>query len=228
MLRTMRRLPGEHSFVLSGLKSKGDLRCVRTVPLIIEQLQASQPDGSFKYEVAFEIREGRGCPALDLDNYTKPLLDAITKSQRVWRDDRQIEAQVVRRKRDKSQEFSQVSVTIRRLEGQHGGVPSFFRALCHEARVGHSARGDVSRTYRDVGFQLAMHAGSQSPYDIDDDSWAERINELCKRIEDQDEPGIWQWCCEHFPRWMDLVPKRRLTQFVSGIIQAYDEGRIDA
>ena len=30
--------------------------------------QASRPDGSYKYEVTFEIREGRGCPALDLDN----------------------------------------------------------------------------------------------------------------------------------------------------------------
>jgi hypothetical protein len=197
------------------------------VPLIVDHLQASPPDGSYRYEVSFEIKEGRGYPALDLDNYTKPLLDVITRTQRVWRDDRQIEAQVVRRKRDKSQESSEVSVTIRRLEGQHGGVPSFFRALCHEARIGNSARR-VSRTYRDVGFQLAMHAGSQSPYDIDDGNWAERIDELCKRIEDQDAPGIWQWCCEHFPRWMDLVPKRRLAQFVSGIIQAYSEGRIDA
>jgi Holliday junction resolvase RusA-like endonuclease len=75
-----------------------------------------------------EIVEGRSQPAKDLDNYAKPILDAVTQSRLLWDDDNQIDELVIRRRRDGNSTDSVVTATLRRLGGQHGGVPTHFRA----------------------------------------------------------------------------------------------------
>lgn len=214
----------EFLLVLKGLAARYHLRSTSTSPQIEQQLksQKARPSASDRYEVVFDIVEGRGCPALDLDNYTKPTLDAITRTQLLWRDDRQIDVQIVRRTRDRARDCSDVSILVRRMEGQHGGVPSFFRALCYEA-----ASSSHPTTYRDAGYHLAMHLSSQQPYDIDEKKWATQLERLHALLEDENTDAIWHWFCRHFPRCMQLVPKRRLLQFAGGVIGACQNGRMN-
>lgn len=107
--------------------------------------------------------------------------------------------------------------------GIHGGVPTFFRALCCEAALG----GD--RSYHTPGHHLAIALGSEQPGDICSDEWGEEIDNL-KLLLDHDDhddhDGVWQWFRAHFPKMIALVPSRRRDQFVSGVRDAHDEGRI--
>ena len=47
--------------------------------------------------------------------------------------------------------------------GVHGGVPTYFRARCHEA-----SRGG-NEGYDGAGYHLVIHLGSQMPYDVEFD-----------------------------------------------------------
>lgn len=70
-----------------------------------------------------------------------------------------------------------------------------------------------------------MHLWHQ-PADVDDDTWdaqVEILRELCD-IEDVD--NIWSWFHEHYPWLMKLVPSRRKTTFVSGVLDVSEEGSI--
>jgi hypothetical protein len=88
--------------VLANLASEQDLWRSRTMPIVAEQLRAqgrTSSDG-YRYEVTIEIVEGKKRPASDVDNYAKRIMDAITQSPLLWRDDDQIDKMVICRRRD--------------------------------------------------------------------------------------------------------------------------------
>jgi Holliday junction resolvase RusA-like endonuclease len=212
----------EYSVVFPKLSSKRELLGSRAVPVIIEQLcqQHRYSSNSYRYEVTIEIVEGQKRPVKDVDNYAKRTIDAITRTKLLWHDDEQIDTLTIRRSRDRSHPESRIVIRIRRTEGQHSGVPTFFRACCREASLG------CQFTYAHPAYHLSIHLWSQQPYDLDEVEWAEKIGNLCSFLDGNDAEGTWNWFCEHFPKCMKLVPQRRMEQFVSGVFQAYEDERI--
>ena len=101
-------------------------------------------------------------------------------------------------------------------------MPSFFRAGCLEASQG------GTNTYATPAWHLAIHLDQQSPYDVDQDEWSNEIDKLLELCAKEDEGTIWQWFTDHYPKCMELVPDRRKDQFVKGILQAYEDDRIQA
>ena len=105
-------------------------------------------------------------------------------------------------------------------EGQHGGVPKHFALHCVEARRG-GANG-----YATAAYHLAMHVYTEHRWDVAWGAWKQecaRLNGLCR---DQDDQGTWEWFRDHYPQCMTLVPERRKQQFLKGVYQAHEEGRI--
>jgi hypothetical protein len=209
--------------VLPHLASERDLRHPRTSPAVAEQLrrQAMNAADGFRYEVAIDIVEGQKRPASDVDHYAKRIMDAITQSQLLWRDDDQIDKMTIRRRRELRRGDTQAVIRGRRVSGQHTGVPSFFRACRHGASRGNEW------TYAHPGYHLAVHLWDQQPYDLDGDQWAKETDRLTNALDQQDGDGVWNWFKEHFPKCMRLVPPRRKAQFVAGVRQAYEEERIN-
>jgi hypothetical protein len=105
-------------------------------------------------------------------------------------------------------------------KGIHGGVPTFFRALCAEAANG-GAHG-----YSVPGSHLANALGSAAPDDLDNDEWQVEIDELTGLLADDDDKPVLAWFVQHFPKCMALVPARRRAQFVVGVRAAHEEGRV--
>jgi Endodeoxyribonuclease RusA len=213
----------DYSLTLTGLSAKRELWVSHTRPILEAQLRllGRHSTDKYRYEVAFEIVEGFRRPALDLDNYAKKTIDAITKSRLLWKDDEQIDTLILRRKRDKRQPQSTVEIHINRVRGQHSGLPTFFRARCREA-----ANGQI--TYADVGRCLGGALWHEQPYGLDDPEWAERIDLLSNLLSREDQEGAWNWFREHLPNHIGLVPPRRKSQFLRGVICAFDNGEVDA
>jgi len=214
----------EHSVILSGLSSERDLSVSATVPAIAQQLhkQSCHSSSLCRYQVTIQIVEGKRRPATDVDNYAKKAIDGISRTRLLWRDDKQIDMLIVKRRRDPNRRESQIVVRVTRIEGQHSGVPTFFRACCLEASEGRQF------TYAHPGYHLALHLHSQQPYDLAEEEWTKEIEYLCRLLDSDDVEGAWNWFCEHFPKCMKLVPKRRLGQFVAGVSEAYADGRISS
>lgn len=104
---------------------------------------------------------------------------------------------------------------------KHTGVPSFFRSCCLEA-----TRGGESG-YWNAGWHLAIHTEEEMPYDIEDDEqWEEMLDELREAASNDDVDAVWDWYCKVFPKCMELVPIRRKDQFVNGVRQAWEDGRL--
>jgi Endodeoxyribonuclease RusA len=133
-----------------------------------------------------EITEGCLRPAKDLDNYAKPIIDAVTQSRLLWNDDTQIDESAIRRRRDGNAAESSVEVTLRRMGGQHGGVPSHFRARCAEA-----SQGVI--TYSHVGYYLATKLMSEAPDDLEEDDWLTVIAHLIDMLDAGQEHNVWIW-----------------------------------
>ena len=93
----------EYVVALQELSLKQDLSSSRAAPVIAEQLrqQGRCYASSYRYAVAVEITEGSKRPFRDIDNYTKRILDAITRTRLLWYDDEQIDRLNVNRRRDK-------------------------------------------------------------------------------------------------------------------------------
>lgn len=172
-----------------------------------------------RYSVSIEIIESHSRPAFDLDNYAKPILDAITQSGLIWRDDRQIDRLEVMRTREYSEANTSASVTVHQMEGQHHGLPVFFQGLCDGARTG-------KHGYEDVGFTFAKCLPGEIPYDIDDIEWERRVETLLAHLAINDRRNALNWLKEHFPRMLDHVPAGRHNQFIDGIRRAYSEDLI--
>src|SRR5947208_14961851 len=103
---------------------------------------------------------------------------------------------------------------------RHTGVPSFFRACCYEASNG------GTNTYRNAAWHLAIHLYDQVTNDIELNDWENYVEELRAACDEEEEDKVWQWFNRHYPKCIELVPKRRKRQFVKGVLQAYDDGRI--
>jgi len=137
----------------------------------------------------------------------------------MWRDDSQIDELVIRRQRDGNSADSSVKVTLKRVGGQHRGVPSHFRARCIEA-----SRGVIS--YLDVGHHLATCLSSEIPDDLEEGEWTQRVDRLVNMLDADDKNNAWNWFRDHLPRFMELVPARRKCQFLEGVYKAREEGHI--
>jgi len=214
----------EYLVILSNLASKRDLWVRRTTPSIEEQLHAQgrRRISDYRYDVTIDILEGQRRPSKDVDNYAKKAIDAITRSALLWRDDEQIDRLAITRKRVRTTPSSRLEIRVRKVGGQHSGVPSFFRALCLDA-----AQAVNGATYAGPGYHLAIHLASERPYDTEESSWAKEMARLCTYLEAEDIENAWNWFREHFPKCMRLVPARRREQFVRGVLQAHAEGRLD-
>lgn len=87
------------------------------------------------------------------------------------------------------------------------GVPTFFYALCLEARS--SEEG-----YWTPGYHLAIHLDNLIPYDFEDsDSWTEMVENLKQASDDE----LMEWLCHYYPKCMARVPKRRRERFLRGM-----------
>lgn len=214
----------EYHIRLGDLRVSSDLAPAKLIASVREQLLKLRRSGfsPYRYTVEMEIVEGTVRPAKDLDNYSKPILDAVTKSRLLWRDDNQVEQSLVARRRDRRLPSSEVHLLIRRLPGQHRGVPSHFRARCAEAAAG------TPNNYSQVGYHLARTLVGEVPLDLEEEDWLEQIDRLRDLLEADAADDIWGWFCDHLPKFMVLVPTRHKAKFLSGIMRAYDQGEIDA
>lgn len=206
---------------LRGLGSADHIVATRLFSEIDDQLR-SQVRGRinrYRYAVEMEIVEGKSRPAKDLDNYAKPILDAVTKSGLLWDDDDQIDELVIRRRRDGNFTDSVVSVTLRPLGGQHRGLPTHFRARCDEA----SQHGG---NYSNVGYHFASVLASEIPYDLEEEVWQEEITRMIAMLKAEENENVWNWFREHFPKCIDCIPGSRKNQFLNGVRKAYEEDRI--
>ena len=172
-----------------------------------------------RYSVTIEITESQFRPAFDLDNYAKPILDAITQSGLIWSDDRQIDRLEVKRTREYSEANTSASVTVSKMEGQHHGLPAFFLGLCDGARTG-------THGYEHVGFTFAKCLAGEIPYDIDEIEWERRVETLLAHLAINERRNALNWLKEHFPIMLDHIPAGRHNQFLDGIRRAYSEDLI--
>ena len=93
----------EYVLALQELSLKQDLVSSKAAPVIAAKLrqQGRRSTSFYRYAVTVEITEGSKRPFRDVDNYTKRILDAITRSGLLWYDDEQIDRLNVSRTRDK-------------------------------------------------------------------------------------------------------------------------------
>ena len=102
----------------------------------------------------------------------------------------------------------------------HGGIPTFFRALCLTASQG------GTHSYKDAGYSFAMATESEIPFDADFDDWNKMLEKVRGYIKNGDRESIWQWYRGVYPQAMKLVPSRREDAFVDGILEAYNDGKL--
>jgi len=102
----------------------------------------------------------------------------------------------------------------------HGGIPTFFRALCMTASKG----GEHS--YKYVGYSFGAATSSEIPWDASYDEWENMLEEVRRYIENEDRESIWQWYKDVYPSAMKLIPARRKDSFVDGILEGYTDGKL--
>jgi hypothetical protein len=109
------------------------------------------------------------------------------------------------------------------VRGRHTGCPTYFKACCHEASQG----GELG--YKRPARELSRHLASEVPYDISDEDWRDELEELSNllAVTRPDGDAVWSWFVTHYPRCMELIPKRRRDQFLDGVYQAYEEEIIE-
>ncbi len=211
-----------YKIVLKRLRNADDLRPRKLVLSVTQQLQeqSRRQSSPYRYAVKIQILEGQMKPASDLDNYAKPIIDAITQSQLVWDDDNQIDTLVIRRQRDGDRAESQATLTTGPIAGQHRGVPSYFRGWCADARCG-------EMTYEDLGCCLASGLEGEVPYDVDENAWRNEIARLAGHLKAGEKENAWMWFYEHLPKFLKCIPRRRKGAFVAGAVRAHNDGKLD-
>lgn len=98
-----------------------------------------------------------------------------------------------------------------------GACPSYFMALCQEAKRG-GANG-----YWTAGHELARHVAEHADAALDSDDWDGRLDGLQSLIDLQDDEGVLAWFDSELPRCMKLVPARRRQQFLKGVYAMVNE-----
>jgi len=94
------------------------------------------------------------------------------------------------------------------------GVPSFFRACCHDA-----AQQNYRLDYSNAGYHLAMNLLRLAPLETEFDEWANEVDSLWKLCESSDVDAVIRWFIDRFPRCMALIPKRRRWKFAQGVFE---------
>ncbi len=102
----------------------------------------------------------------------------------------------------------------------HGGIPTFFKALCMTASEG------GAHNYRYVGYSFGAATEGEIPWDADYDEWWKMLDEVRKYIKNEDRKNIWQWYKNVYPNAMKLLPARRKDSFIDGILEAYTDGKL--
>ncbi len=97
----------------------------------------------------------------------------------------------------------------------HGGLPSYIRASIYDA-----SRGGT-RSYREVGSQLARHLAGEIPDSAGHEEWQKELDKLSEILDD--DRVVLKWFDAHYPRIMAQIPRRRRPQFLEGVRQAEEE-----
>lgn len=95
-------------------------------------------------------------------------------------------------------------------------IPTFFRALCYDARRGGSA------SYAGAGHELYRHAEGLL-YGGDWDEQHTECEQLDDLVEAEDDGSVFRWFENHFPRCMELIPRRRRQAFLKGVYRFAEE-----
>jgi hypothetical protein len=115
---------------------------------------------------------------------------------------------------------SPISVASLKPRGK-GPCPTWFLASCHEAKQG------GTNGYYWPGYKLASALGSHQPYEVETDDWADEIERLNTLAQRNEREAVAEWFQAYLPRCLALVPVRRREQFLDGIFQAAEEGKIE-
>jgi hypothetical protein len=100
-----------------------------------------------------------------------------------------------------------------------GPCPTFFVAACREASQG------GTNGYDRPGYVLVGALGGLTHYEIEEDEWAERLEELSTLIWQGSDEDVPAWFVCWLPRCMALVPRRRRHSFLKGVYcYTRDEG----
>jgi hypothetical protein len=106
----------EYIFVLTDLEADVNLANENIVSRIHDQLNAygrMGPDHN-RYKVAVDLIQGLPAPAKALNEYIKPVIESITKSNLFWIDNEQIDEITIRRVRNPRLDKSKIRVQIRK------------------------------------------------------------------------------------------------------------------
>jgi hypothetical protein len=119
--------------------------------------------------------------------------------------------------------------TIEKHHHVFTGVPTFFRACCSEAAKGRvwSSSGWIRYGYQEAGYQLARHTGELSPDTADFDDWEDQMDWLFTALINSNRSAVLRWYEKTYPVCMALVPRKRRSAFVDGVIEASEEGEIN-
>jgi hypothetical protein len=109
-------------------------------------------------------------------------------------------------------------LAMRKTTHVFDGIPTFFRACCHDV-----ARRNVSAGYDYPARELVRHLERLSPYSADDEAWASELGDLARLIDAQDDDAVLRWFLDHYPKCLALVPKRRRPAFLQGVYEAVEE-----
>lgn len=126
--------------------------------------------------------------------------------------------------KDAATEAAKKPVKPEREKHAHTGLPSYIRASIYHASRG----GAVS--YREVGWNLAIHLNGELPLSATLDDWQGELDALGKLLfpaNRRDASKVLAWFDEHYPRIMKEVPRRRREQFLEGVYSAADEERVE-
>lgn len=94
------------------------------------------------------------------------------------------------------------------------GVPSFFRACCHDATRG----GKWS--YEHPGREFGTALERLEPDHVEFDEWAGELDRVGELLFAYRFAEVERWLLLHYPRCMSLVPRRRRGNFMLGMREA--------
>jgi hypothetical protein len=97
-----------------------------------------------------------------------------------------------------------------------GACPTFFKALCWEARRG----GGLG--YDRAGTQLTHVAAELVAFDTDEE-WTEKLKGLEALLLARDDAGVLGWFDRELPKCMALIPRRRRASFLAGVYREVEE-----
>ena len=102
-------------------------------------------------------------------------------------------------------------------ENVYRGCPTFYRIHCAEAR-----QGGPRNSYQNAGYHLGLHCFELTRGCVPDPKLAE-LEQLLSSA-NSDISAIWGWLVENLPLCMALVPVKRKDIFITGFLEATEDG----